>query len=106
MNDVNASPRERVITLGIGLVYLWVALGVLRNVNAGIGATTFVAAACLFIWYPRQVSMITVNRGMYWLRPIPPIYFRWFGWCLLLLPITFSMVVSLLMMLGGSRAQP
>ena len=90
MNDQNASPRERVVTLVIGLSYLWLTLGVSRNVSAGIGATTFIAAACLFIWYPRQVSMITVNRGMYWLKPIPPIFFRYVGWCMLLLPVVLT----------------
>lgn len=100
MNDVNASPRERVVTLTIGLIYLWLTLGGLKSVNAGIGAIAFIASACLFIWYPQQVSMITVNRGMYWLKPIPPLFFRWFGWCLLLLPITFAMVWSLVMTFG------
>ncbi|MCC6696778.1 MAG: hypothetical protein IT365_14200 [Candidatus Hydrogenedentes bacterium] len=106
MNDVNASPRERVITLTIGLLYLWLTLGASGNVNAGIGAAVFVATACLFIWYPRQLSMITVNRGMYWLKPIPPILFRWFGWCLLLLPLAFAMVSSLVMTLGELQTRP
>lgn len=74
-------------TLIIGGVYLWTTLVLSGNWRAGIGAVIFTFAAGVLIWYPEQVAMIPVHRGMYWLRPIPPNYIRCAGWMLLLWPV-------------------
>ncbi len=74
-------------SLIVGSLYVFLVLELTGNVAAAMGAVVFTAVACVPIWYAKQVSMITVHRGMYWLKPIPPIYIRWVGWLILLSPL-------------------
>lgn len=102
----NASNRERVITLCIGMFYLWAALGAGHSVTTGAFATAYVAVACWLIWYPTQISRIPLRFRRFRLPyRIPPLYIRFAGWVLLLFPLWVLFLGPLFISVGPSRSQ-
>lgn len=102
----NASNREKVITLCIGMFYLWGALGAGHSVVAGASATVYLTVACWFIWYPMQISGIPLRFRRFQLPyRIPPLYIRFVGWVLLLFPL-WLMLLGPLFVSSGTISAP
>ncbi|MCL4690886.1 MAG: hypothetical protein KJ060_00005 [Candidatus Hydrogenedentes bacterium] len=94
----NASNRERVITLCIGMFYLWAALGAGHSVTTGALATAYITVACWLIWYPVQISRIPLRFRRFRLPyRIAPLYIRFAGWVLLLFPLWVVLLGPLFM---------
>lgn len=97
----NTSNRERIISLCIGMFYLWGALGAAHSVVAGASVVVYLTVACWLIWYPMQISNIPLRfRRIRFPYRIPPLYIRFLGWVMLLFPL-WLMVLGPLFLSGG-----
>ncbi len=91
------------ISLCIGLLYVWLALTSTKNTWAGFYALVYIMVACWLIWYPDLVSKMHFSSRFRTHLRIPPIYIRYVGWVLLLGPAAVAIAGGLVVTIAGRK---
>lgn len=89
----NSSNKERVLSLCVGLAYLWGGLGAGKSFTVGFYIIVYLTVCLWLIWYPAQISRVPIRyRRFQTSFRIPPIYIRYLGWVMLLGPMAVTLM--------------